>query len=425
VLLGSALTNIDVALDASDRFEVHAPGASAVVRGTHWWTIVDRDGNTVFVALDGDVELFPHRDDAEPFILDLNSPLWVSPDGTTQPIPGFLPPTFPTETPATCGDGICAEGEACALDCPAPPPTCGNTICDPNEDLVLCAADCGPAPAETCGNGICDGNESDLTCREDCEPGRYFTPARPALCGNSICDPTESNLTCPGDCQSAQSEACMITAANINLREGPGTNYPIVGVLNGERLPVLGQNNGWYVVTHNNSPAWVAARLVDETGPCDDLLWYEAPPTPSNDTVTPETPTTSGGWGACGSCDSCGYPASECVTSPEGQCLWNPRLCRPPDPSSGGGSFSVSPCNVSCLVSTTLVGTFSGTGTISDTNVSSAATWLVFTTTMVSPTQFQVAVQCYGTNIAATPVAITMWDDSGQEYSQTCMVAVQ
>ncbi len=37
--------------------------------------------------------------------------------------------------------------------------------------------------------------------------------------------------------------------------------------------------------------------------------------------------TTGDGWGGCGSCDSCGYPAEECVQSPDGACIWDPGTC--------------------------------------------------------------------------------------------------
>ena len=417
VLVGSALTNIDVALDAADRFEVHAPAASAVVRGTHWWTLVDRDGNAIFLALDGDVEVIPHQDGASSFVLDLNSAVQVLGDGSVVPVPDFVPPTFPTDqivAPDTCGDGVCAEGESelCALDCATPPTSCGNGICDPNEDLVLCGADCGPVPPTSCGNGTCDPNESDLTCAQDCEEGSYFGPARPPLCGNGTCDATESNLTCPGDCRPLQSEACMITADNINLRSGPGTEFPIVDVMHGELLPALGQNNGWIAVQYVGNPAWVAARLVSLIGPCDDLPFYQAPSAPTNPNGA------GGGWGACGSCDSCGYPASECQQSPDGLCVWNPALCRPAAPPSGpvAGSLSVSPCNITCVASANLVATFTppdGSTTIASQSANTSATWLVLSTVPTGPNQFEVVISCFGASLPAYPVVINMTDTNG------------
>ena len=60
VLVGTTLTNIDVALDASDRFEIHTPGATAVVRGTRWLTVVAPDGSASFFTERGQVQILPH-----------------------------------------------------------------------------------------------------------------------------------------------------------------------------------------------------------------------------------------------------------------------------------------------------------------------------------------------------------------------------
>src|SRR5690606_30803807 len=50
---------------------------------------------------------------------------------------------------------------------------------------------------------------------------------------------------------------------NANLRDGPGTNYPIVGSARaGQALEVVGRNaaGDWYRLA---SGAWIAAHLVD------------------------------------------------------------------------------------------------------------------------------------------------------------------
>jgi len=43
---------------------------------------------------------------------------------------------------------------------------------------------------------------------------------------------------------------------------------------------------------------------------------------PNSDMIAP------GRWLGCGSCNTCGHPTNECVTSPEGACLWDPATCR-------------------------------------------------------------------------------------------------
>ena len=234
VLVGSTLTNIEVALDAADRFEIHTPGATAVVRGTRWLTVVEPDGAASFFTERGEVQIVPHIRrrvmEATPEVMATGEPMAAAAapvnlmvtagtsmtadrGGQVAPLlndqigmPSFLPQRAPLAL-RTCGDGICTRREqrVCPVDCvdPATLLSCGNGICetDQGEDLILCGADCGPWAGEQCGNGICDADESGLTCAEDCAPGDYFDPVDPTLCGNSTCDATESALTCAEDCQ--------------------------------------------------------------------------------------------------------------------------------------------------------------------------------------------------------------------------------
>lgn len=57
-----------------------------------------------------------------------------------------------------------------------------------------------------------------------------------------------------------------VTASTLNIRLGPGTDYPLVGqAASGERLTLVGRNEAgdWLVVCcANERPGWVAARLV-------------------------------------------------------------------------------------------------------------------------------------------------------------------
>lgn len=50
------------------------------------------------------------------------------------------------------------------------------------------------------------------------------------------------------------------------------------------------------------------------------------PPAAPGDSTSPDG-APGEGWGACGSCDSCGYPAEQCVLSPDGACIWDPGRC--------------------------------------------------------------------------------------------------
>ncbi len=254
VLLGATLTAIDVVLDADDRFEIHTPGATAVVRGTTWWTLVHQDGSTEFESVEGAFGVVPHTpllpsataavppaddtaaeeagaaEDAvgaapaetvDPAVaavwdtwieFDPGETSWFTPDGVALEPPWTIRlPDIGGAMPVsdTCGDAVCQPFElnTCPIDCTAQIDlsSCGNGVCEPdaNEDLLLCATDCSPYAGAACGDGVCDADESGLTCPADCTPEQYFAPVMTDLCGNGTCDVTESSLTCQADCVSA------------------------------------------------------------------------------------------------------------------------------------------------------------------------------------------------------------------------------
>jgi hypothetical protein len=76
---------------------------------------------------------------------------------------------------ATCGNGVCEEGENCSncsIDCGACGPTCGNGVCEPGENCSNCSIDCGSC-GPTCGNGVCESGESPSNCCIDCYERHY------------------------------------------------------------------------------------------------------------------------------------------------------------------------------------------------------------------------------------------------------------
>lgn len=80
----------------------------------------------------------------------------------------------------------------------------------------------------------------------------------------------------------------------INVRAGPNTDYPIVGVLiAGQRVPALGRTVGgdWVQIVYPGVPggtAWVYAPLVIVEG---SLPLVEPPPTPTPKTTPTINPT--------------------------------------------------------------------------------------------------------------------------------------
>jgi hypothetical protein len=77
---------------------------------------------------------------------------------------------------------------------------------------------------------------------------------------------------------------CAATSARtVNLRSGPGLNFPIIGFLfAGQPIRVIGasQDNRWFFVENSFLQAWVAGSVVAVTGPCTALPLIPAPAVP-------------------------------------------------------------------------------------------------------------------------------------------------
>jgi WD40 repeat protein len=141
----------------------------------------------------------------------------------------------------------------------------------------------------------------------------------------------------------------------INVHVGPGQNRGIFTTLPPHQdFTVIGQAYDdqqvvWWEIDKTQIPGgeaanslWVNSDDVIEKGDCMAVVRVEAPP------IIPGAPppppvSTPGTWGPCGSCE-CGHPG-ECVLSPDGQCLWDPKTCHIPDnppPDDGEDCYSVS-----------------------------------------------------------------------------------
>lgn len=136
---------------------------------------------------------------------------------------------------------------------------------------------------------------------------------------------------------SAPSAPCLVRTerSNVQLHVGPGRHRSVFALLNpGQDYLVIGQANDdsgqiWWQIDKTVVPGheavlslWVAASDVTAIGDCDELPNLEPPPlVPDGSGEQPP-----GVWLGCGSCDTCGHPG-ECVTSPTGECLWDPATC--------------------------------------------------------------------------------------------------
>lgn len=81
----------------------------------------------------------------------------------------------------------------------------------------------------------------------------------------------------------------------MNIRGGPGTDYPVVGSAGaGESFPIVGVNaaGDWWQIAFDGDPAWVYGPLVTAEG-ADGVPVAQAPPTPTRPPTA--TPRPGGG----------------------------------------------------------------------------------------------------------------------------------
>ncbi|MEZ4770063.1 MAG: META domain-containing protein [Caldilineales bacterium] len=85
-------------------------------------------------------------------------------------------------------------------------------------------------------------------------------------------------------------------AQSLNIRSGPGTNFPVIGVArNGDSGEIIGRSadGNWWVVSVPSAPGgmgWVSASFVTATD-ADDVPVIASPPPPPTPTPLPPTPT--------------------------------------------------------------------------------------------------------------------------------------
>ena len=86
----------------------------------------------------------------------------------------------------------------------------------------------------------------------------------------------------------------IIANSPVNIRQGPGTNYNILGSANaGERFPATGRNDdaSWWQIDYNGQAGWLFSDLVTaqnvETVAVAQNIPAPPPPTPPPPTATP------------------------------------------------------------------------------------------------------------------------------------------
>ena len=109
-------------------------------------------------------------------------------------------------------------------------------------------------------------------------------------------EPTEPPPPPPAD-SPTPAPASVTIQQNMNIRGGPGTNYPVVGGgAPGETAFILGRNEdgSWFQIEFPDSPGsvgWIYGPLVQVNGPVEAVAVAQAPPPPPpTPTPVPEAP---------------------------------------------------------------------------------------------------------------------------------------
>jgi uncharacterized protein YraI len=85
----------------------------------------------------------------------------------------------------------------------------------------------------------------------------------------------------------------VLTNVGLNLRQGPGTNYPVITVLRaGAVAPIIGRlgTNEWWQLRVGTSIGWVSAAYTTVYGNCGGVPIANPPPSPTGPVVATATP---------------------------------------------------------------------------------------------------------------------------------------
>jgi uncharacterized protein YraI len=91
---------------------------------------------------------------------------------------------------------------------------------------------------------------------------------------------SDSSSSSSSSSSSADPTVCTVTAnnPNTNVRNGPGTNYRILGQF--QSSIATGYNADWYVINYGSGSGWAYSGVVTVSGTCNNLTYVNAPPAP-------------------------------------------------------------------------------------------------------------------------------------------------
>jgi hypothetical protein len=100
-----------------------------------------------------------------------------------------------------------------------------------------------------------------------------------------------------GDVSSSGKPTARVDAATLNVRQGPGTNYPTVGTLSqGDRVEIVGRNaeSTWWAINFSSGTAWIFAALATAQGNLSQIPLVAPPPAPVSTAVPAATTAPQG-----------------------------------------------------------------------------------------------------------------------------------
>lgn len=107
-----------------------------------------------------------------------------------------------------------------------------------------------------------------------------LTPTPAAVNGSPVSEAASAQAEEAGTNNSAQ----VVSSGTVNIRSGPGTNYPVIGALEANvSLPIVGRNpdaSWWQIKMADETLGWVANTVVNATN-ADEVPVAEAPPPPA------------------------------------------------------------------------------------------------------------------------------------------------
>ncbi len=124
------------------------------------------------------------------------------------------------------------------------------------------------------------------------------------MAGNIYATQTRLAQSVPATATSRPAPQAVVNIESINVRSGPGTEYPVLGfVVKGNKLTILGQayNCSWLEVnTPDGKTGWISTTYVTYNLACSEIAQAPIPPVPTQ----AHAQATSGTGGQGPSCDA-------------------------------------------------------------------------------------------------------------------------